>query len=314
MNIKNKKIEKKIISDICENSILKQEYSTIKTQINNYPENFALNLSSPASIDHNTPDYYTKDMFYLSQKNLEHDLYISSLRKKLSIIKEERKKSELNVINIKRKIFELKKEEQKSIKQLENTRKYIKNIMNNRTKNNNINKNFDIKITKINNIFQTSKCNSVSPNPQNDSYNTWYVPKMQRRIIKSKNDNISIKIKSGRILHNKQNSLNTETSKNNYTIDEKKIYNKKKVKYYFKNKNRINNNNKNRNKINRENLMKKLKLDEENRMRIEKQIEEIEKEQNSLFSNFFQDVGLSQFSKNIDLDEKYFSCNNIKLH
>ena len=133
--------------------------------------------TSPAkSLLFNTLDDYTRDIFYLSKKKIEHDIQLSSLKKKLSIIKEERKKSELSVKNKKKKIIELQKEEQKSLKQLEKTKRYIKKIIDNRKKHNNT-KNFDIKITKINNIFQTNK----SPNHKlfssgnlNSLSNTWF--------------------------------------------------------------------------------------------------------------------------------------------
>ena len=100
---------------------------------------------------YNTINEYSEDNFSLSKVNLQYDIYITSLKKKLALMKQNRKQVELNVINLKKKINELQDKEKKSLKQLECTRKYINKIKKN-SKNNN-NKNYGIIITKINNIY-----------------------------------------------------------------------------------------------------------------------------------------------------------------
>ena len=125
-------------------------------------------------------------MICLSKISLEYDLYISSLKKKLVIIKEKRKQSEMNVTNLKHRIFDLQKEEQKSLRQLENTKKYIKKIIDNRKRHSNTKKNYDIKITKINNFFQTSKSpnNKLYNNTKSFSFNKEGCPNQKKECDK----------------------------------------------------------------------------------------------------------------------------------
>ena len=69
-----------------------------------------------------------------SKKNLEYDIQISALKKKLSAIKEQRKKSEIQVNMAKLRIKKLLNEEKISIKELEKTKNNIQKIKNNRKK------------------------------------------------------------------------------------------------------------------------------------------------------------------------------------
>jgi hypothetical protein len=116
INKKNNKISLTNIEDISSKrygdlssvNLYTSDYSTIVTNSNIYI-NKTPNLDrvhTPLSQNKNafnTIEDNSKDIFYLSKINLEHDIYLSSLKKKLAIIKEERKKSEANVINTKKK-------------------------------------------------------------------------------------------------------------------------------------------------------------------------------------------------------------------
>ena len=334
-NIDN--ISSKRYGDLSLGNLYTCDYSTIVTNSNIY--NNTPNLDrihtpiSPMKNTYNTIEDNSRDIFYLSKINLEHDILISSLKKKLIMIKEERKKSEVNVINEKMKIIELQREEQKSLNQLENTKKYIKKIIENRKKY--TNKNFDIKITKINNIFQTNK----RPNDRlyyssNLNCNTWFAHTKKRPVIKpqiSSHFNCHSRIENNIVnnsylIYNKiKPSLNA--SKNNTieniqksNLSHKKIYSRKKIKINSKKnfinnlKNNINysvnnnitnnnkyiNNNNNNNKILRESLISRLKQNEEEKKKIEKQIEEIEKEENKLYNNFYDNLEFYNSSKTID--------------
>ena len=240
-NIENLTYKK--VPELSSGNIYTSEYSTFFTNSNIY-NNFKYSnleliptpLSPQKTMVYNTIEDSSKEMFYLSKINLEHDLYLTSLKKKLSIIKEERKQSELNVTNLKRRIFELQKEEQKSLRQLENTKKYIKRIIDNRKKNNNIKKNYDIKITKINNFFQTNKSpNNKLLNTNSYNYKTWFAPSKKRNLIKKQyithiNSNSGIETN-----FNNNNSLSISnkfirnTNNNIFISGNKNIYSKKKL-------------------------------------------------------------------------------------
>ena len=172
-------ISTKRYEDLSSLNLYTSDYSTIVTNSNIYI-NKTPNLArvhTPSSLNKNTFNTIednSKDIFYLSKINLEHDIYLSSLKKKLALIKEERKKSEVNVINEKKKIIKLQKEEQKSLNELENTKKYIKKIIENRKKYSK--KKIGINITKINNIFRTSKSSHKRLyHSGNLNCNTWLV-------------------------------------------------------------------------------------------------------------------------------------------
>ena len=61
------------------------------------------------------------------------------------------------------------------------------------------------------------------------------------------------------------------------------------------------------NKIIKENLIKTIKKDEEEIIKIQKQIEEIEKEQNKLYNNFYKNLGFYRSSKTLDLVENFIN-------
>jgi len=318
-------ISSKRYADLSSVNLYTSDYSTIVTNSNIYinktpnVDRVHTPLSPNKNINiFNTIEDNSKDIFYLSKINLEHDIYLSSLKKKLTIIKEERKKSEVSVINARKKINDLQNEELKSLNELENTKKYIKKIIENRKKYSK--KKFDIKITKINNFFQSNKSTKNKLyHSGNLNYNAWFAPNKKKPIIKPQKSSYVISSSgidnNSYFIHNKIKPDSYEMRNN--TIDNvasysalshKKIYSRKKIKIkhdYFKtnkeNKNNTNysdnnNNNesnngnlikKNKNKILKKSLIKKLKVDMEEKEKIKKQIEEIEKEQNKLYKNFY---------------------------
>ena len=211
---------------------------------------------------------------------------------------------------------------------MENTKKYIKKIIENRKKYSK--KNIDINITKINNIFHTNQ-NSHNRfyHSGNLNYNTWMAPNKKKTIIRPQKS--SHVFSSSGIENNsfyRYNKIKPDLYEfRNNTIENvasysalghKKIYNRKKLKIkcdylqsnkenrnninYIddnndtnkngnkieKNKNNIvNEKNSNKNKILKNNIIKKLKVDIEEKEKILKQIEEIEKEQNKLYNKFY---------------------------
>jgi hypothetical protein len=321
-----KSIPKKI-SNISTGNLYGSDYSTI-TNSNIYSNKNIVGVptgTSPAkSLYFNTIDDYSSIASNLSRVNIEHDILLSSLKKKLAMIKEERKKSEICVTNKRKKIYELQKEEQKSLKQLENTKKYIKKIIDNRKKHNN-QKNFDIKITKINNIFQTNKNprhKILNMNDISNLSNTWLVPRKKKVLIKKTNlshNTCSSELEKIKINYNlnKNNRLTIDLNEINYNKNinynnssnynntkNRTIYNRKKI---SKN-NSIKNNNKisNNKKTLKENLIQRLRQDEEEKTKIQKQIEEIEKEQNILYNNFYENFAFNFSSKTLDLNDNDF--------
>ena len=333
---KNKMSNKKLLLINNDNSIPKRgpdsnlgnmassDYSTIFTNSNIYNTKYSNidRLSTPISSTKkmetfNTIDENTRDILYLSKVNIEYDIYLSSLKKQLILMRERRKKTENVVTNLKRKIIELQKEEENSIKQLENTKKYIRNIINNRIKNKNKTnrKSFDIKISTKKNNISSKTYNNKSPNYKlyhnsDINLNTW-VDTRKKPIIKNQklgHFNCYSGIYNRDNLLNKKNKYKETLNYNfiNFNTVNPTIYNKKKVK--FNSNKKYNKDNKNNIKL-RESLVQQLKKDEEEQMKIKNQLEEIEKEQNSLFNNFYEDIAIYESSKTFNLDENTIKYN-----
>ena len=312
-------------STISTGNLYGSDYSTI-TNSNIYSNKKAVrpptDVSPEKSFLFNTIDDCSRNAFNLSRISIEHDILLSSLKKKLAMIKDERKKSEICVTNKKKKIYELQKEEQKSLKQLENTKKYIKKIIDNRKKRCSNRKNFDIKITKINNIFHTSKSPNnkiLNTNDISNFNNTWFAPRKKKLIIKKNHltnktchsglDSININYNSNKNNRltidlneiNNSKSITHNNSSNYHNTECRKVYNRKKI---MMNNNIKNNNKSNKNnKTLKENLIQKLKKDEEEKLKIQKQIEEIEKEQNNLYNNFYENFCVNYSYKTLEYND-----------
>ena len=105
-------------NDLSLGNICSSDYSTLVTSsnINNTKNSnivrFSAQLPTIKNIAFNTIDENTRDRLYLSKKNIEYNIYFTSLKQNLHLIRKERKKAENIVTNLKRKIMELQKEEQ----------------------------------------------------------------------------------------------------------------------------------------------------------------------------------------------------------
>ena len=279
--------------------------------INNHLLNTPLIINQ--SNNYNTINEYSEEELYLSKLNLECDIYISSLKQNLVNIKKERKQIESKIINLKKKIQELQDKEMKSSKQLEHTRNYINRIMKNSK--NNLNKNYGIIITKINNIYQNNKNpGNIKLNINNSNNYKTVVPtkKSVSSMVKTnlshlpfyneiKNIDINNNI-SNREIRLKRNLIkNQKIKKAEFATDIKncpspitsKIYIKKNITSIRKTKNYENIKN---------NLIKNIKKDIDEKLRIEREIEKVNKEQNKLYNNFYENFVILRSAKTLDVD------------
>ena len=256
----------------------------------------------------------------ISKKNLEYDIQIAALKKKLASVKEQRKQSEMKVNLIKIKIKQLQNEEKASIKELENTKKSIQKIRNNRKKsqiNNNANKAFK-KNKKTHNFIKIKTLSFINNKNSGNFINNSYFKDNENKIGSNHSFHISMK-KNNNFKNSftpkanylvKKNALNNPNNRSNPFNDKYGDYsfkntsiNLEQIKFNYSNipnkkrvlANSISNQNKNINNKNnkndlksqiKKNLINKLKQDEEERKRIQEEIRKIEKEQYNLWVNF----------------------------
>lgn len=148
------------------------------------------------------------DILDISKTNLEFDIQLTSLKKKLSVVKEQRKQSEMKVNLMKIKINKLLNEEKNSIKKLENTKRIIQKIKSNRQNRENIeNKNKNYKKTfKMKNNYSKNNTllnNKIFINMKNTSLNnSSYIDKIN--FVKYKSSQASMRkiIKTNKIQNN----------------------------------------------------------------------------------------------------------------
>ena len=300
-------------SDLSTDNLHSSNYSTKLTNTNIYNKiNTNLQLNMPLLINknynYNTINEYSDEDLYLSKLNLECDMHISSLKKQLVILKKDRKKIELNVKNLKKKINELQDKEIKSFKQLEYTKKYINKIMQNSK--NNLNKNNGIIISKKNNINQNFRNNKINNNSNN--YKTWVETRKYAYPLKKSNLShlaCHTAIKSNYINNNNIKKLNSRRnlvkSQNLESIEyftnfkncaspiTSKIYIKKNITSIRKSKNYQNI---------KDNLIKVIRKDIDEKLKIEREIENINKEQNKLYNSFYEDFVILRSAKTLDFD------------
>ena len=255
---------------------------------------------------------FNNDVFDISKKDLECDIKISALKKKLSNLKEERKKSEYNVNIMKHKIIQLQNEEKNSIRQLEYTRNKINKIYENRNRIlNRNNSNFasskkkskrngysvntsnlslksflgfnrsKIAFDDLNNSRKTiDHANTSNKKRYNPLYNSAKINSSGKKIPTEKlTFNKDDKIRSQKIILRKIN-VNALAEKRNHKkeVKENNIINTK-------------------NKL-KQDLINKVNEQEEEKKRIQKQIEEIEKEQVNLFNSFNENM--NNYKNSID--------------
>ena len=270
----------------------------------------------------------------ISKKNLEYDIQLTALKKKLSTIKEQRKKAETKVNLMKLRINKLQNEEKKSQKELENIKKSIQKIKNNRKKieANNINKTFSKKSNKTHNFIKNKTLSFINDKNNNSYLNNSNYNDKNNKIGYHNSFHISMK-KSKNINNNFHNTpkpkylsnkkgLNNSINKSNMSSDNFGAYsfrnNSIKLDKLSINsnisKNSINKNrvilkppNANKSKIDlktqiKQNLQNKLKQDEEERKKIQEEIRKIEKQQYDLWMNFSENMnsGNTTFNSNIN--------------
>lgn len=162
------------------------------------------------------------DILDISKTNLEFDIQITSLKKKLLAIKEQRKESEKKVDLIKLKIRKLLNEEKESIRELENIKKSILKIQNNRIKNQ---KRLELSVN--------SKNVANTKNNNDNTIDSSFVDKETIRNHKFHN----ISMKKTKFL----NKIKNNFSKNNKSFIKPKIFIKsKKLNKYINNKSQSN--------------------------------------------------------------------------
>jgi hypothetical protein len=300
-------------SDLSMDNLHSSNYSTKLTNTNIYNKiNTNLQLNMPLLINknynYNTINEYSDEDLYLSKLNLECDMHISSLKKQLEILKKDRKKVELNVKNIKKKINELQDKEIKSFKQVEYTKKYIDKIMKNSK--NNLNKKYGINFPRKNNINQNLRNNQLNNNANN--YKTWVGTKKYIHSLKKNNlshlacqtaiknnyinDTSIKKLNSNRNIIKSQNLENVEyftNVKNCASPITNKIYIKKNITSIRKSKHYQNI---------KDNLIKVIRKDIDEKLKIEREIENINKEQNKLYNSFYEDFVVLRSAKTLDLE------------
>ena len=311
---------KKKISDLSTDNLYLSNFSTKLTNTNFCNKKIDnIHLNTPIIINqkdnYNTINEYSEEDFLLSKMNLECDIHISSLKKKLTEMKQNRKKVELKVINLRKKINELQDKEKKSIKQLEYTKKYINKIKKNSK--NNLNKNYGIIITKINNIYQNNKnpgsiklninnsnnYKTLIPSQKNISFNQ--KPNLSHLAYYSaiKNNTINISSKN---LNSKTNLIKNQTIEKigNYKICSSpissKIYIKKNITSIRKTKNYRNI---------KDNLIKNIRKDIDEKLKIEREIDKINKEQNKIYNNFYENFVVLRSAKTLDVENNNYDYN-----
>ena len=234
------------------------------SNINNHPNTYE-SPSSPEST--NIP---------LMDKN-DYNSHINNLKAKLSKTRAERRKKEEEAVTIQHRLTLLKNKEQAKILQFKNMKGHINKILNNRNKvqenlkikleeRNNFKNRLDNKFGK-NNYFSESKRNIKNKNYTNKpKKNKNNVTSSQNNIHPLKLDNFDLEKKNDKI----------DINIGNFNMDDDKI--------------NINNNNdyniKDSIRAFKDKLIKKIKQDEEEKKRIEKEIAKIEEEENKLLKIF----------------------------
>ena len=322
--IQNYNIEKNNIfkEDIkFENQLNKLDFSTdyirssgnatklINTNLNSKKPNIIINtpLLINQNTNFNTINEYSEKEYYFSKINLEYDLHISSLKKKLADAKKNRKNIELNVINLKKKIKELQEDEKKSLKQLEYTKKYISNIKKNSIKN--LKKNKGLIIARMNKInqYERNSCNMKSEkNKFNNNKKRVIEPSYFEGLtnpnlshlafytaIKNNSINASNENPVSKLINNRKNKIHKNLKEYSSPISTK-IYIKKIITSVRKSKNY---------KIIKDNLIKDIAKDINEKVKIEREIEKINREQNKLYNNFYENFVVLRQAKTLEYDD-----------
>ena len=223
----------------------------IKEKDNNYISNTKLiNNDKISKNDIKLDNNQKMDKLNLNSINEEYDIYISNLKEQLSIVKEERKKTENEFNIIKHRLTLLKNQEKTNNINFQNIKYRFKKIINNRKKSQGkLKKNINKKIY-FKNYFSDSQ-NVEKFKKSNNSLKFSHTPK---NLVNFNRTFSHFKTKNNNIKYNKK------------SIDCSDIENSKK-------------------KL-RQKLIEQLKEDEEERKKIEDEIAKIEQEEMLLLKTF----------------------------
>lgn len=293
------------------NEINKRTFNILNRSLNFYPNNelnLSLKLNNSLKFSSSKSPIAKKTSFFifnnqekggdkedLDKKNYDLDNYLYILKKKLSIIKDQKKIGEIKLKQIKSNIKDLIKKEKYISNEFINTQKTIQAIIKNRKINTNkiINKNINKKefVYVKTNILKNSQNNMIKNNRYNNAPKKFtkgfYKNPFSHLSVNNyfnRNESISFKYLNDKDSKNYGSKYSSPFSKR--SNDDKCVYKKIKInKSNSKNSSCRNNNN-----IPKFLLKKKLfltlKEDEENKRKIQKEIEKIEKEQENLYKNF----------------------------
>ena len=225
------KAKKSLLSSIDDIPLSFKRSLEINSTRNNNSNNISTSLINNQSISFpnrsSSTNRYNKNSYNgkkeieeldITKTILEYDIQIASLKKKLSVIKDQRKQSELEVNIKKLRINKLLTEENASIKELQNIKKTIQKIKSSRKKNNN---NYIKKIYIKNNKNKSHTIinNKSFANIKNSTFiNSSF--KDNNRLKKHKSFYISMK-KNKSLNNDIQTNLDKTTSKENYFINKK---------------------------------------------------------------------------------------------
>lgn len=198
-----------------------------------------------------------EDIINLNAINDEYDIYITNLKEKLSIVKEERKRTENEFNTIKHRLILLKNQEKTNNINFQNIRYRFKKILNNRLESQ---QRIKKKLNKTTNYNSKKKINK-------NKYS--HTPKRSVKLSRTYNNNFyPIPSPASNIVRSKiEKNINNDHNKNSIDYNEEEI---------------------GKNKL-KEKLMEKLKEDQEEKRRIEEEIAKIEQEEFLLLNAFKKD-------------------------
>lgn len=284
----------------------------------------------------------------ISKKDLEYDIQLTALKKKLLSSKEQRKQSEIKVNLMKLRINKLQNEEKASLRELKNIKLSIQKIKINRAKakKNDINKTFN-QNKRRNNFIKNKTLSFINDNNSVSFYNNsnfkenhikirphniFNISLERNNLNKNFQKNFTPKTKflssqRGLTISNSRNNISNDNfgaySFRNESINLDKLSLNKNTSKSKVNKNRVIPNtipyNKSKNSKHqkdlksqvKKNLENKLKSDEEERKKIQEEIRQIEKQQYDLWMNFNENMNNENYNSNINNNYKKKIKNNL---
>jgi hypothetical protein len=298
----------KYINNILSSSLMQNQSNII---LNNSNGNINSKFNNSYIYQNNQTSPRKNLTISLSKKNLEYEIKISALKEKLKMLKEDNKNTQNNINLAKLRINKLQSEEKASFRELEKTQKRILNIKTNRkntfTNKNSSKKKLNLNLSSINNTSNykyTNKKLNFSTKKKKSIINTEYNSGNKSQILLNIKNNLNNLDKYNSYHNNlkqKKTTFNLLSPKMKYFITKNGINrsydmiqtddanfinnedNQIKTSIYKK---RINTNKSDLRAMMKNNLIKKLKEDELNKKKIEKELKQIEKEQYDLCANF----------------------------